>query len=230
MTLSGLVRNRPEQFRFQADLDGDIRNAFIPRLWATRRVGFLQEQIRVNGKNTELIREIKRLGRTYGILTEYTSFLIVEDSIAPHRREQVRRDFNRAAEKILSRESGAGAVDAATRGGAMKKGIMLGAAAVMGANALRPAFENAGFHGKDLRHVVRTVYDKTFYRRPEHGYWYDSLIAAGENPRPDVTVTIRSAAFFKLLRQYPALRRYALVGDKFVVRIDNRIIRITPED
>lgn len=54
-------------------------SAFIPRLWATRRVGYLLEQIRLHGENAELRDEVTELARRYGIVTPYTAYLIVED-------------------------------------------------------------------------------------------------------------------------------------------------------
>src|SRR5256714_10967530 len=54
------------------------RNDFLPRLWATRRVGWLMEQIRTNGEQKELTDEIVDLGTRYGIVTPYTSYLAVE--------------------------------------------------------------------------------------------------------------------------------------------------------
>ena len=52
--------------------------SFIERLWAIRRVGFLLDQIQLHGKNKEVIDEIVRLSRDYGIMTPYTSFLADE--------------------------------------------------------------------------------------------------------------------------------------------------------
>ena len=53
--------------------------AFVPRLWATRRVGYLLDQTRLHGDDKELRDEITRLARRYGIVTPYTSYLILED-------------------------------------------------------------------------------------------------------------------------------------------------------
>lgn len=53
-------------------------NDFLPRLWATRRVGWLMEQVRTNGEQRELRDEIVDLGTRYGIVTPYTSYLAVE--------------------------------------------------------------------------------------------------------------------------------------------------------
>lgn len=52
---------------------------FIPRLWATRRVGYLLDEIRLRGESAELRDEVTELARKYGIVTPYTAYLIVED-------------------------------------------------------------------------------------------------------------------------------------------------------
>jgi Ca-activated chloride channel family protein len=52
---------------------------FIPRLWATRRVGYLLDEIRLHGESSELRDEVTELARKYGIVTPYTAYLIVED-------------------------------------------------------------------------------------------------------------------------------------------------------
>jgi len=59
--------------------DGKDRTAFVPRLWAVRKVGYLMDQIRLNGKNDEVAKEVVRLGKKYGIVTPYTSYLVIED-------------------------------------------------------------------------------------------------------------------------------------------------------
>ncbi|MGB8507276.1 MAG: VIT and VWA domain-containing protein, partial [Pyrinomonadaceae bacterium] len=58
-------------------------NDFLPRLWATRRVGWLMEQVRSNGEGKELHDEIVDLGTRYGIVTPYTSYLALEPGAAP---------------------------------------------------------------------------------------------------------------------------------------------------
>ncbi|MBC7797489.1 MAG: VWA domain-containing protein, partial [Pyrinomonadaceae bacterium] len=58
----------------------DERNEFLPRLWATRRVGWLVEQIRSNGEQKELRDEVVDLGTRYGIVTPYTSYLATDGS------------------------------------------------------------------------------------------------------------------------------------------------------
>lgn len=58
-------------------------NEFLPRLWATRKVGFLLDAIRLRGETSELRDEVVALGRRYGIVTPYTSYLVVEEDAVP---------------------------------------------------------------------------------------------------------------------------------------------------
>src|SRR6185295_4551293 len=57
-------------------------NEYLPRLWATRRVGWLMEQVRSNGEQKELRDEIVDLGTRYGIVTPYTSYLALENAVS----------------------------------------------------------------------------------------------------------------------------------------------------
>ncbi len=77
--LSGTIHRQRQEYVFETDFpDENAENDFIPRLWATRRVGYLLEQMRLTTEGSELKEEIVRLGKEYGILTPYTSYLVVE--------------------------------------------------------------------------------------------------------------------------------------------------------
>ena len=80
ITLEGTIRGKKRTFEYEAvfpkEKDG---NSFIPRIWATRRVGYLLDEIRLRGEKKELKEEVARLARKYGIVTPYTSYLIIED-------------------------------------------------------------------------------------------------------------------------------------------------------
>lgn len=58
------------------------KNDFLPRLWASRRVGWLLEQIRSNGETKETRDEVVELGTRYGLVTPYTSYLATDGSMA----------------------------------------------------------------------------------------------------------------------------------------------------
>ena len=80
--LAGMANDNQETFKVGAPFgSAGGENGFVPRLWAQRKIGFLIDQLRLNAAtspqgNKELIDEIVRLSREYGIITEYTSFLV----------------------------------------------------------------------------------------------------------------------------------------------------------
>ena len=75
-TLNGERREFVSDVKFVKE---DVTRGFIPRLWATRRVGWLLDEIRMHGESVELKDEIVKLAREHGIVTPYTSYLILED-------------------------------------------------------------------------------------------------------------------------------------------------------
>ncbi len=86
LRLSGKVGGENRSFEFPADLAESGRGSthdFVERIWATRRVGHLIDQIDLNGQNRELIDELVSLSTKYGILTPYTSFL-ADDRVQLH--------------------------------------------------------------------------------------------------------------------------------------------------
>ncbi|MEP7339873.1 MAG: VIT and VWA domain-containing protein, partial [Acidobacteriota bacterium] len=78
LTLTGKVNGRERRFSYdnQAFPEKQLDNGFLAHLWAMRRVGYLLDQIRINGESKELRDEIVQLGTRYGIVTPYTSYLV----------------------------------------------------------------------------------------------------------------------------------------------------------
>jgi Ca-activated chloride channel family protein len=78
--VEGNVNGTPKKFTYEVKFTGqNSENEFIPRLWATRRVGYLLDEIRLRGENSELRDEVTELARKYSIVTPYTAYLIMED-------------------------------------------------------------------------------------------------------------------------------------------------------
>jgi Ca-activated chloride channel family protein len=55
-------------------------NSYIPRLWASRKLGHLERRLWTEGETAELIEEIRGLALRYGLPTRYTSYLVQEPS------------------------------------------------------------------------------------------------------------------------------------------------------
>jgi Ca-activated chloride channel family protein len=71
---------------------------FLPRLWATRKIGSLLNQVRLQGPDEETVAQIVQLSIRYGIITPYTSYLVTEpmalganaqEGIADHAFEEM---------------------------------------------------------------------------------------------------------------------------------------------
>ena len=83
--LTGMVGSEKKVFNY--DVIFPERTAedkpFVEDLWARRKVGYLLDEIRVNGQKKELVDEVVILAKRYGITTPYTSYLVVPDGPMP---------------------------------------------------------------------------------------------------------------------------------------------------
>ena len=83
--LMGQVGKDKKEFVYEtvfADKAVDDKT-FVEDLWARRKVGYLLDQVRLNGEKKELVDEVVTLAKRYGITTPYTSYLVVPDSPVP---------------------------------------------------------------------------------------------------------------------------------------------------
>lgn len=97
IVIEGSVNGERKKFTYDAHFDDRTEeHEFIPRLWATRRVGALLDEIRLHGDNSEQRDEVSELARKYGIVTPYTAYLIVEDETRRNVPERLRsmREFD----------------------------------------------------------------------------------------------------------------------------------------
>ncbi len=88
VTLTGNIGKETKEFVYELNFADktDGNQAFVEDLWARRKVGFLLDQIRVQGETKEVVEEVVSLAKRYGITTPYTSYLLVPDGpIAPPR-------------------------------------------------------------------------------------------------------------------------------------------------
>jgi Ca-activated chloride channel family protein len=83
--LTGTVGMETKEFVYEVNFpERTVEDkSFVEDLWARRKVGYLLDQIRVNGEKKELVEEVVTLAKRYGITTPYTSYLLVPDGVAP---------------------------------------------------------------------------------------------------------------------------------------------------
>ncbi|MBW1806829.1 MAG: VWA domain-containing protein [Deltaproteobacteria bacterium] len=90
LTLRGKVGDKTKKFVFEGRFPKKAsEHDFIPRLWATRKIGFLLDNIRLGGEKKELVDEVIRLSKRYGIVTPYTSYLVTEDQVVARPSQPV---------------------------------------------------------------------------------------------------------------------------------------------
>jgi len=216
---------------------------FLPKLWATRKVGFLLEQIRVNGEQAELKNEVIRLAKKFGLVTPYTSYLAVDDSELEPRRPQSRvdvderpQDMPRGEDRLLSGPEESAPQPSSvprqkSKGNVLKKvfggfGDSSGEGAVAASEATRDYRETEKV-AEDSGISHRFVSDRTFVWGGKQ--WVEDGLSAKQVNKAKV-IEAYSNAYFELLRKHPELKRIASkLGDKFVVKIGSTIYRVKPK-
>lgn len=189
--------------------DASARQSFVPRTWATRKIAALIAQVRdaqaggdisdpaSNPKTKELVDEIVRLSLRWGIMTEYTSFIATEPSVALNDHATIRRmALDNLAERAVVRAGAASVNQEANLGG-------MAAAPMVSGTQL--------YLDKDMKEVeittVQMVGDQTFYRRGAR--WVDQRVQAKEADPVDETIDVGTARFAEVLE---TLREQNLLG------------------
>ena len=207
-------------------------NAFVARLWATQRVGYLSAEKRRGGGSSEIDDEIRSLGERFGIPTEFTSYLVQEP-----RAQLAMRD----AAVSGSGSGAAGGVARGVAGGVAKGSVGSAPAAAPAARARNEAFDQAKVAAEQraatslaaLSEVTvtganaattRQVEGRTFELRDS--VWTDVRYKAG---MAELKVKPYSAAYFDLVNRLPELKAVFALGDRVVVvgrtgaiRLDDR--------
>ena len=205
ITLRGRTGDREATYRYpEMRFTGDGGADFVPRLWATRKIGYLLTQIRLHGAQRELVDEIVELSVRYGIVTPYTSFLVdeTEDALSPEGREAIAgRELMRVPNTPYT-DLGMG------RGG----GSASGEAAVQSSIA-QEALRKADTVVEPESERVRTVGSKAFVLRD--GVWVDTTYDAATMMAQ--RVAFASERYFELLRAHPDWGRYLAVGERVIL-------------
>ncbi len=201
IVLRGEVNGEEQEFRYEADFPAQGGEEFIPRLWATRKIGYLLNQIRLHGENKELVDEIVELSIRYGIMTPYTSFLVDEEVeiFAPEGRD-------------ILLEKAAPMVAAPT--------------AVSGSGAVEDSEARQGLWGSERAaesQVVKGVGDKIFILRD--GIWTDTTYEGQDTTK----VGFATDDYFRLLSTHPEWARYFSVGERVIVILDGTAYEVTEE-
>lgn len=211
VTLTGSAENEKKEYDYQVNFVREKeKNTFVPLLWATRRIGYLIDQIRLYGKNKELVDEIVVLSKKYGIITEYTSFLIDVDYRVPH--EELAERAEQSIRRLSARDVGAGAVYQAKNLGGLKKAALPA-----------PGYFDAEGKMKKVTEVMQ-VGKKSFFRKG--GVWIDSEF---EGERETLKIEKFSPAYFKLISIKPEIGKYLSLGDNVIFTLNGTAVEISDQ-
>ena len=193
----------------------NVRNGFVPRLWASRKIAELIDTVRQMGadpaksakdpKVKELVDEIVRLSTEFGILTEYTAFLAREGTELSDRAEVFREAAKSLETRAMRDRSGIGSVNQSLNQIQQKAQTALN-------------MRNYNYDQQMNRIEITTVQqinDQAYYRRGNR--WVDSrLVNEEDTVKPVKTIEFGSEEFMEIAEQLAKENRQgsiALAGD-----------------
>ncbi|MFL6208388.1 MAG: VIT and vWA domain-containing protein [Pyrinomonadaceae bacterium] len=217
-------------------------NDFLPRLWATRRVGWLLEQIRTNGAQKELVDEVTDLGTRYGIVTPYTSYLALEQNAAARDVDMITSapgtrgtdlsnrgvaDMPRSGRRPQPTGVGGAVMPAPPpKAAAESVTVTTGQSAVQQSKKAREKQEALRVDKDDEAEAgggVRQAAGKTFYLR--EGVWTDAEFKADAH-LAETALSFGSDAYFDAIKREPKLAEFFALGERVVVVYKGRVYRV----
>jgi Ca-activated chloride channel family protein len=222
-------------------------NDYIPRLWASRKIGHLSRQIRLEGTSEALVEEIRQTALRYGLPSDYTSYLVQEPTMTANGVAFRSADLAAAGVRGGSAAGAPTAPPAAQGSLGLNQVVVTGGAGApgrreVGAEAVRAATEEArmrdarsnadlarlerdpGKAGPAAEGSVRQVAGRVFVSHT--GVWTEAPPAQA-SAAGLITIKLYSPAYFEVLRALPelvpmaqALVRLEVVGRSVRVRLD----------
>ena len=240
--LTGNVGGREQTFTYKLHFDDrKTTDDYVPRLWATRRVGFLLDEIRIHGETAELRDETTELARKYGIVTPYTAYLIVEDE--DRRRvpmadrsmqsmsadEATRVEVAKAWTGFKDKKEGEDGVANARSQNAFKFAQQAPASIASGASeslrgfaAAGPATTPATARLSQYTQQSRFINGRAFFQNGNQ--WIDSN--AQNNTAKRQRIQFNSEEYFNLLTKHPEAGPWLALGQNVVLTLDDTVYEI----
>ena len=236
--LIGSIGGKEQSLEFPAELvekSDDDTNSFVAKLWATRRVGEIIDELDLKGRNEELVNELVALATEHGILTPYTSFF-ADDTNAPrdvalsrHRTLQQteslsqisgRYGFNQRLAKQQYRSANApaaasGGIADQSQSGESALGLRSAGGGYFGGNVYY--YDAAG--DKDVAAAnIRQIGRKTFFQRGER--LVDSTVTE-EDEKAATKIERYSREYFDLVERHGKhVARYLALDEPVVIKLD----------
>ncbi|MBA2292815.1 MAG: VWA domain-containing protein [Gemmatimonadales bacterium] len=211
VVIEGSRNGRRERFEIAGRFVRNTNdNEYIAPLWASRRIGELSRQARIEGASAELIAQIRELGLRYGILTEYTSYLVQEPGAANLATDRISNGLTRQPGVVAAPSaSGAQAFESARSDAAMSRSSTLAEARDQAASKQATAARGVSLRA---RAEMKSGGNHTFVLRK--GVWTD---VAHTDSMTTTTIAPYSPAWFAIVKARPALAEALAIGDPLVV-------------
>ena len=215
ITLTGRTADKRRDFIYETEFSNETNNDFLPRLWASRKIAYLVDEIRTHGENDEVRQEIEDLSKEYGIMSPYTSYLVQEDQAPIVALRAQRGSFGKTDKKGQSFHV-LGGTPQPTSFDAVSS---VGRTAVEASKSMRKMKEAARIV-EAKKSDVRFVGGQTFYYRD--GEWVDSRY------KDEKVVEIKhgSVAYVNLLLCYPEIGKYMKLGERVLLKLNKKFVRI----
>jgi len=221
ITLTGDVGGRKRKFDYEGTFERRSDEfGFIPRIWANRKIAYLLSEIKLNGAEQELIDEVIELSLEHGIITPYTSYLILEEG-----SESDRDQLSRAAPTPGSTHVRGGRAeelrvvfDSATP--AEKKASGEGAVEI--SSDLAEERESDNLARKDEAGSVRYAAGKRFVLRGDA--WIDE---AYEDEMDVTEIEFLSEQYFELIDKHEDVEQILALGENVTFVLNNHAYRIS---
>jgi Ca-activated chloride channel family protein len=236
LILKGMINDKQQSYTYKINFPKEnLNNESISTLWASRRVGYLLDQIRLTGEKKEIIEEITILAKTYGIITPYTSYLIVEDEIEQVRRGELEykdQVINRMMDndKILEQnkkeyhdiknKEGMGSVRSSEEIQSLNKASNY--QETLQGNSRLGITDDKGYQ-KNITSIVKNIQGRSFYQT--QNIWIDIKIQETKSKNKD-TIKFASKKYFELLKKYPKLAQILALGKNIKFVFNNKIYEI----
>jgi Ca-activated chloride channel family protein len=219
VTVQGRRNGRQEEFRTSAADRANDDARYTEQLWAARKAGTLSREIRLHGQTTELMDALKQLALRYGILTEYTSYLVQEPNVA--MRQRAADSLMRVPAAAPTDQAGAASVGKAARDRSMSESVQLESIVVTGSMDASALDERRRAHSGI--NPTQRVGGRLFIMRDST--WTD--LGHADSLRV-VSIAPYSDAYFALLQALPDLREAAALEPAVLVAGRRASIKIEP--
>jgi Ca-activated chloride channel family protein len=229
ITLKGTAGDEEKVYKYEVNFpEKELGNDYLPRLWAGRKVAYLVDSIRLSGKqDKEVIEEIVTLGKKYGIVTPYTSFLITEENAGQfgHRaEEELDRGF-----RMAQGSGGAGKKDETKKSQDdsrnLEKAKEAPAADAMEGEADK-ALAEARKRGNTSVDQIKYVGTKVFYLKSR--IWTDGAFDREKMKDKLRKIVFLSEEYLKLVDQHEGIQKYLAVGERLILVWGDQVFQIEP--